>query len=69
MENVNLKQEGNNANTLLYADIKIGMEVMDKHGDIGVVTECDDPHNVLVEYGNGGKEGSEDGTDNLYICV
>lgn len=75
MKNDNLKTESNNVKVLLYVDIEIGMEVMDEHGDIGIVTECDDPHNILVEYGNGGKglyclsPNCEDGTDNLYICV
>ena len=67
MENVDLK------NKLSYGDIKIGMQVMDDNGDIGVITECEDQHNILVEYGNGGKglyclvEDCEEGSDNLYI--
>lgn len=70
-----LTNKNNNANALLYADIKIGMEVMNEYGDIGIITECDDPHNILVEYGNGGKglyclvPNCEDNTVNLYICI
>lgn len=77
MENETLKftENGNNANLLLYADIKIGMRVMDEDGDIGTVKECDDAHNILVEFPNGGTglyclvPNCEDGSDNLYICI
>lgn len=64
----------NKANLLLYADIKIGMKVMDDDGDIGIIKECDDAHNVLVEFPNGGTgiyclvSNCEVGSSNLYIC-
>lgn len=32
--------------------VEIGIEVFDSDGDKGTVVECDDPHNILVEYGN-----------------
>ena len=57
---------------LLYSDIKIGIKVMDEDGDIGTVKECDDPHNILVEFTNGGTAlyclvpNCEDGTNDLY---
>lgn len=66
---------GNNANLLLYADIKIGMKVIDEDGDVGTIKECDDAHNILVEFTNGGTglyclvPNCEDGSDNLYICI
>jgi hypothetical protein len=42
----------NDAKPLLYADIQKGMKVIDNEGDIGVITECEDAHNVIVEYEN-----------------
>ena len=38
-----------------YADIKKGMKVVDNAGDIGIVTECEDAHNVIVQYENDGR--------------
>ena len=41
-------------NPIPYDDLYIGMEVRDNDGDTGVIKEILDPHNVLVEYENGG---------------
>jgi len=66
----------NDGNALLYADIQNGMKVVDNDGDIGIVTGCEDAHNIIVEYENGGKglhclaEGCElFGRSLLYVCV
>jgi preprotein translocase subunit YajC len=66
----------NDAKPLLYADIQKGMKVIDNEGDIGVITECEDAHNVIVEYENEGKgihclvEGCElFGRSLLYVCL
>lgn len=40
---------------LLFSDIKKGMKVIDYEGDIGTVSECGDPHNVIVQYDGGGR--------------
>jgi hypothetical protein len=37
-----------------YKDLFIGMEVKNKDGDVGVIKEIIDSHNVFVEYNNGG---------------
>jgi hypothetical protein len=39
---------------LKFEELSIGMEVEDWWGEPGKVTECDDPHNVLIEFNNGG---------------
>lgn len=39
---------------LSYADITVGLDVVDSTGYIGTVTECDDIHNIVVEYKKGG---------------
>lgn len=39
---------------LLYTDIKDGMKVIDKDGDVGTIISCTDPHNVFVECIGGG---------------
>ena len=61
---------------LLYADIQKGMKVIDNDGDKGIVAECDDAHNIIVNYKNGGRgmhclvEGCEYfGRSLLYVCV
>jgi hypothetical protein len=38
---------------LKFEELTVGMEVEDD-GEAGKVVECDDPHNVLIEYNNGG---------------
>lgn len=38
---------------LNYNNIKIGMIVIDTDGDIGIIIECNDIHNILVSYKNG----------------
>ena len=35
-----LEKTNNKINLLLYADLKIGMQVMDEDGDIGIIKEC-----------------------------
>ena len=74
--NLNKPIIANDGNALLYADIQKGMKVIDNDGDIGIVTECEDAHNIMVEYENGGKglhclvEGCElYGRSLLYVCV
>jgi hypothetical protein len=65
----------NDAKPLLYDDIKIGMQVVDKEGDVGIVKEANDQHNIVVDFGNGGSGlyclviGCEEGSDNLYIFI
>ena len=39
---------------LVYADIRVGMKVIDNDGDIGIITQCEDPHNVIIRYDNEG---------------
>lgn len=50
-----LKEIINLSTPLLYANIQKGMKVIDNDGDIGIITECEDAHNVIVEYENEGK--------------
>ena len=75
MENVDLKQESNNANTLLYADIKLGIMVKDELGRKGRVIANDDIDNIKVSFGKGNaeyyslREDNKDGLSKLYICV
>lgn len=38
---------------LTFEDVEVGMKVIDQDDHIGVVKECDDIHNVLIEYDNG----------------
>ena len=70
-----LEKTNNKINLLLYADLKIGMQVMDEDGDIGIIKECFDAHNILVEFQNGGTgfyclaPNCEDGSENLYSCA
>ena len=51
------------------------MQVVDKEGDVGIVKEANDPHNIVVDFGNGGSGlyclviGCEQGWDNLYIFI
>jgi hypothetical protein len=40
---------------LLYAAIQEDMMVTDSDGDGGIITDCKDPHNVIIEYENGGR--------------
>lgn len=49
------KPDTNNENPLRYTEIQAGMKVIDDDGDIGTITECNDAHNILVEYDNGGQ--------------
>lgn len=59
---------------LLFADIKVGMKVMDEDGDIGTVKECSDIHNIFVVFDNEESStgfyclepGCEYGNDKLY---
>ena len=37
-----------------HSNLTVGMRVKDREGNIGTVKECDDIHNVFVEYDNGG---------------
>ena len=37
-----------------HSNLVIGMRVQDNEGNVGIVKECEDIHNVLVEYDNGG---------------
>ena len=37
-----------------HSNLVIGMRVMDDEGNVGTVKECEDIHNVFVEYDNGG---------------
>lgn len=41
---------------LKFEDLRVGMKVVDEDPEfsIGTVIECEDIHNVLVEYENGG---------------
>ena len=67
-------QNGNSAKHLLYADIKVGMEVKDDEGDRSIVVDCSDIHNVEVRFILGGKalycldEKCKD-FDPLFICI
>ena len=55
MTELDLKTKApNEAKPLLYADLKKGMKVIDGDGDIGIITECEDAHNVIVQYENEG---------------
>lgn len=62
----------NSDNELSYEDLEIGMEVLNSDGDIGIVTDLECAHNILVEYDNGGKglyclvDNCEYGRDKLY---
>jgi hypothetical protein len=75
MENVNLENKSNNANTLLYADIKLGMMVKDELGRKGRVIANDDIDNIKISFGKGHAEyyslktDNKDGVSKLYICV
>ena len=67
------KTKAINYEPLLYADVKVGMAVIDADGDEGIITEIDDSHNVWVKIGDKGsgiycmsKECKE--FDQLYIC-
>lgn len=42
-------------NMVTPENIKVGLHVIDTHGDVGVITSCEDLHNVQVEYDNEGK--------------
>ena len=59
---------------LIYADVQKGMKVIDNMGDVGIITECEDAHNVIVEYENDGKgihclvEGCELFGSLLFVC-
>lgn len=44
----------NDLKLLDYKDIVVGMRVFDMIGNEGIVKECDDIHNILVEYDSGG---------------
>jgi len=37
-----------------HSNLVIGMKVQDGEGNVGTVKECEDIHNVFVEYDNGG---------------
>ena len=39
-----------NENSISYEDVYIGMEVIDKDGDNGIITKIYDSHNIVVEY-------------------
>ena len=39
---------------LKFEELKIGMKVIDKDKNIGVITEIEDVHNVHVEFDGGG---------------
>lgn len=61
---------------LLYSDVQKGMKVIDNDGDIGIITQCEDPHNVIIRYDNEGVgiyclvEGCElFGRSLLYVCL
>lgn len=41
---------------IAFESLKVGMTVWDEYGTRGKVTECDDPHNVVVKY-RGGNSG------------
>lgn len=75
MKNIDLKYESNNANTLLYADIKLGMSVTDELGRKGRIIANDDIDNIKVSFGKGHAEyyslrdDNPDGVSKLYICV
>ena len=70
----NEEEIGNSAKHLLYADIKVGMEVKDDEGDRSIIVDCSDIHNVEVRFILGGKalycldENCKD-FDPLFICV
>jgi len=40
---------------LSYNSIKLDMEVYDEDLNCGIVIYCEDPHNIIVEYKNGGQ--------------
>lgn len=35
---------------LTFKDIKPGLKVFDDENTVGIVKECDDPHNIFVEF-------------------
>jgi hypothetical protein len=39
---------------LTFENIEVGMRVIDQDDHIGTIKECEDIHNILVEYENGG---------------
>jgi hypothetical protein len=45
----------NNKKELSIEDIYNGMKVIDGDGITGVITECSDVHNILVDYGDDGR--------------
>lgn len=42
-------------NQTKFSDLKIAIKVQDKDGDIGIITEIEDIHNIYVDLDNGGK--------------
>ena len=40
--------------SLKFEELKVGMIVEDLWCERGKIIECDDPHNVFVQYDNGG---------------
>jgi hypothetical protein len=73
-ENSFNEENGNSAKHLLYADIKVGMEVKDDEGDRSIVVDCSDIHNVEVQFILGGKalyclDEKCKGFAPLFICI
>lgn len=44
-------------NRLSFTDVYVGMKIIDEDGDVGLISECTDPHNVIVEFINNGSKG------------
>lgn len=38
---------------LLFSELFVGMEVMNSSGVKGIITECNNPHDVIVDFENG----------------
>ena len=59
-------------NKLAFGDLHIGMEVVGENGKKGVILECCDPHNILIQFENGGwgyaclKSDCSEGPDVLF---
>lgn len=45
--------DGESECSLSFETIEVGMKVIDQDDKIGIVKECSDIHNILVEYEDG----------------
>jgi hypothetical protein len=50
----NKEKKDKQSEIVSHSDLVIGMRITDNDGNVGIVKDCDDLHNVFVEYDNGG---------------